>query len=109
MKNKNKNKNHPKPVFKIDEYFVKRMNERFAEIDLNKIEEIISHSKKYTSSNLFNCPFKVVVNKLINPKYPNTMYIVNPKYNLIMVSVNNLICNALYLDGKDGYDYSYKF
>lgn len=109
MKNKNKNHNKPKPVFKIDEYFVKRLNERFAEIDINRIDEVISFSKKYTQGNIMNCPFKVVANKLRNPEHPNTMYIVNPKYNLIMVSVNNLIINALYLDGKDGYDFSYKF
>lgn len=110
MNNKNKKqKNHPKPVFKIDEYFVNRMNERFIEIDLKKIDEIISLSKKYTTSNRLHCPFAVVSSKLINPKHPNTMYIVNPKYNLIMVSVKNVLINALYLDGKDGYDYSYGY
>jgi hypothetical protein len=107
MKTKNKNqKNNEKVTYNLDEYFVTRMNQRFSEININKLDEIISFSKRYSIKQITSCPFPVVCNKLRNPEYPNSVYLVNPKFNMIMVSVGNVLKNVLYLDGKDGYSFA---
>ena len=109
MKNKNnKNKkNNEKVNYQIDDYFATRLKQRFSEVNLEKIDEIISFSKKYSIKQLDSCPFQVVKNKLRNPEYPNSIYLVNPKFNLVMVAVGNVLKNALYLDDRDGYSFSY--
>lgn len=100
---KYKNKNKVKPVYKLTDYFEERFVKRFSEINLSKVEEVISRSKKYNSSNMMHCPYKVVKKKLSNPMYAGYSYLVNPFYNLILVLDNTTITNALYLDGTDGY------
>jgi hypothetical protein len=104
---KNKHKNHTKsskPVLVMDEYFVQKLRARFSEIPLDRVDEVIAFSKRYTPKSANDCPFKVVANKLRNPQYSDSVYLVNPKYNLIMVAVSNVLLNVLYLDGKDGYN-----
>ena len=89
----------------IDEHFVERLRQRFSEVKLEDIDNIIKFSKKYTPKNLDSCPFQVVKNKLRNPQYSDSVYLVNSKFNMIMVSVNNVLKNVLYLDGTDGYSF----
>ena len=106
MKNKHKNHNKgPKPVLVMDEYFTQRLRERFYELPLHMIENVIGLSKRYTLHNVHSCPYKVVTKKLKNPQYSDSVYFVNPKYNLVMVAVKNVLLNVLYLDGREGYQY----
>ena len=69
MKNKN-HKNQNQEII-LDEYFVQRLNQRFSEVDINKLYEIVKFSKRYSIKQIDSCPFQVVKNKLRNPEYPN--------------------------------------
>lgn len=106
MNNKNKNNKNQNQEINLDEYFVTRLNQRFSEININKVDEIVKFSKRYSIKQIDSCPFPVVKNKLRNPDYPNSVYLVNTKFNLIMVQVGNVLKNALYLDGSDGYSFA---
>lgn len=102
-KNKNKNNKNQKSDFVIHDYFHQKFINRFYDVDFSSLSEIIKFSKKYNLSNISNCPYKVVINKLRNADYPHSVYLVNPKYNMIIVSENHQLINVLYLDGRDGY------
>lgn len=103
-KNKKNNKNE-KPQLVLDIHFMERLKLRFEDVKLDDIDTIIQHSKRYTIKNIDSCPFQVVKNKLRNPQYSDSVYLVNSKFNMIMVSVNNVLKNVLYLDGTDGYSF----
>ena len=104
MRKNKKNNRNEKPQLVLDTHFMERLKLRFEDVKLDDVDTIIQHSKKYTVKNLDSCPFQVVKNKLKNPEYPNSLYLVNSRFNMIMVSVNNVIMNVLYLDGRDGYN-----
>jgi len=90
----------------LNNYFIQRLNQRFGEIKLNDIEDIISESERIEPSDMSSryIPYKTLIPKLYNPKYSDSVYYVNKKLNAIFVTINDsLLTNVLYLDGRYGY------
>jgi len=101
-----KTKTKPQTTLQINHHFVEAMQMRFAKIKMEQVNDIINMSKRFTPADLNrrHIPYPVLVNKLRNPNYHNSVYYVNEKLNAIFVSVDNkMLVNALFLDGKDGY------
>jgi len=87
----------------ISDYFKKRLEERFVDINISDLDKILNNTKTYGQKNVDTCPYYEVRKKLRNPNYPNSRYHINPLYNMVIVEVDNIIKNVLYLDGRDGY------
>lgn len=107
MKRNNKNQKNQNQEIKLDTHFIERFKMRFQDFDLTQVEEIIKRSKRYTTKNIDSVPFPVVKKKLQNPMYSDSVYYVNPKFNMVFVVVKNIVETVLYLDGRDGYNLSY--
>jgi hypothetical protein len=102
MRKSSNNKNQVKSQFVIDIHLIERFKLRFSDVNFSDLETIVKFSKKYNSSNVHQCPFDVVKNKIRN--YSNQVFLVNTKFNMILVQENNTLKNVLYLDGTDGYN-----
>jgi hypothetical protein len=90
----------------IDDYFVNRLNQRFGDVLLDNLNDILSESERIEPIDIHNrfIPYKTLIPKLYNPKYKDSVYYVNKKLNAIFVTISdNLLINVLYLDGKYGY------
>ena len=84
-------------------YFNQRLNDRF-KMSVHELLSEIQNYKRYTQVNKMSCPWKEVRKKLFNPNYPNSIYYVNQKDNMIVVADGDLLINCLYLDGTWGYE-----
>ena len=105
-KSKNiKKKNKQKAVITFDDHFITRFKQRFYNINMDDVENVIKCSKRYTSNNIDSCPYKVVRKKMMNDMYSDSVYLVNYKYNTILVAVKNVLTTVLYLDGSEGYSF----
>jgi len=104
-KKSKKIKNKQKPVMKFDDHFITRLKQRFSNISMDEVENVIKYSKRYTSNHIDSCPYKVVRKKMMNDMYSDSIYLVNYKYNTILVAVKNVITTVLYLDGSEGYSF----
>lgn len=89
----------------LDDYFINRLNQRFQNVELEDIDYILRTSEKFVPEDLNRkfIPHKILIPKLYNPKYSDSVYYVNEKLNAIFVVVNNTLKNVLYLDGSYGY------
>lgn len=65
---------------------------------INDCLEIFTEATKNTN--------KVVDNKLRN--YPHQRALINKRLNLLLMTDQDLVVTALYLDGRDGYQHLYK-
>jgi hypothetical protein len=86
--------------FNFSKHAIEQLQNRFG----MTIEEIKS-VKQYFKSGNTSCIHKVVRNKVMN--YPHQVAFYNEKYNLILMAdtISKDICSALYLDGREGYNY----
>jgi hypothetical protein len=67
--------------------------------------EDVMKVKQYFKKGCVSCKHNVVRKKITN--YPNQVAYYNEKFNLLLMCDvrNGDVVNALYLDGKNGYDY----
>jgi hypothetical protein len=104
MKKKNQKNKNQKQELKFESHFYERVNERFNFPNLEFFKEnVLKYCKTYNANNAHSCPHSVVQSKLRNPQYANQRFLVNPKFNIVVVTENHVAFNTLYLDGRDGY------
>lgn len=90
----------------IHPHFVSQLQMRFENVNLSDIDSLLSKCKKFTPKDLNRryIPYSALVAKLKNPQYSDSVYYVSEKLNAMFVSIgDNMLINALYLDGKYGY------
>ena len=102
MSKKGKNKIRKQVELRIDEHLVERFKLRFSDVSFSELDSIVKFSKKYNKTNAHTCPFDVVKNKLRN--YTEQIFLVNTKFNMVLVQEGSTLKNVLYLDGRDGYN-----
>ena len=102
MSKKGKNKIRKQVELVVDTHLVERFKLRFSDVSFSELDTIVKFSKKYNKSNVHSCPFDVVKNKLRN--YTEQIFLVNTKFNMVIVQEGNTLKNVLYLDGRDGYN-----
>jgi 5-methylthioribose kinase len=90
----------------INYYFMERLQQRFNNVNLSDIENILSESERFVPADVNRkfIPYPTLISKLRNINYSDSVYYVNKKLNAIFVTINDeYLVNCLYLDGSYGY------